>query len=227
MRRYHGESDWKRNLARELNAHRVDVVLDVGANSGQYATSLREATFNGRIVSFEPLARPFSVLKDKVSRDPRWDCRQCALGDCDGAAEMNVSGNAAQSSSLLPMLQAHRDALPTANYVGTEGVEIRRLDSVAPEVLEPTDVAFVKLDVQGFEKQVMAGGEATLGTRCVGMQIELSFVPLYEGGMLVGEAVRLAHSLGFTLTGFVPFFFDIRTRQVLQADGVFFRAGGG
>ena len=223
VRRYYAELDWKRKFVDELKSRGVNVVLDVGANSGQFATSLRKAGFTGRIVSFEPLSEPFTLLEDKASRDPLWDCRQCALGDDDREVSINVAANAGASSSVLPMLKRHRDVLPSANYVGTEDVTMYRLDSVAPEILRTSEVTFLKADVQGFEKQVIAGGKATIDDRCVGMQIELSFVPLYEGGMLVGEALELVRSLGFVLAGFAPFFVDVRTGELLQADGVFFR----
>lgn len=209
----------------QLESHRVNVVLDVGANSGQYATGLRKADFEGRIVSFEPLSEPFSQLARRASTDPLWDCRACALGDVDGKIAINVAANAGESSSVLPMLKAHQDAFPWADYVGTEVVAIHRLDSIAPEILRPTDVTFIKIDVQGFEKQVLAGAKSTLNDRCIGMQLELSFAPLYEGGMLIREALELVESLGFTLTGLQPCVTDVRNGRMLQADGVFFREG--
>jgi FkbM family methyltransferase len=221
-RRY-SERDWKHQFVKQLESRRVDVVFDVGANSGQYVTELRRAAYKGRIVSFEPLSRPFSILERKASTDPLWDCRQCALGDSDGTVSINVAGNAGQSSSILPMLKSHQDAFPWANYIGTEDVPIRRLDSVSPEFLGPDGVTFLKVDVQGFEKQVLAGGKSTLDNHCVGMQLELSFLPLYEDGMLIREALDLVYSLGFTLTGLLPCFMDARNGQMLQADGVFFR----
>lgn len=227
VRRYRVQADWTRNIVAEIQARQVDVVLDVGANVGQYATSLREADFKGRIVSFEPLSAPFSVLERAASTDPLWECRRCALGDIDGTAVMNVAGNGGGSSSVLQMLKAHREAFPQANYIGTEGVTMRRLESVAAEILRPDDVGFLKIDVQGFEKQVLSGGASTVSDRCVGVQIELSFVPLYDGGMLAQEALDLVQALGFTLRGFAPFFVDVRTGEVLQADGVFFRADAG
>nr|WP_279304564.1 FkbM family methyltransferase [Mycobacterium ahvazicum] len=207
----------------ELQFRGVDVVLDVGANSGQYAGRLREAGFAGRIVSFEPLSGPFTRLHRNASKSLRWDCRRCALGDVDGAISMNVAGNAGESSSILPMLQRHRDLFPRANYIGVEDVTVSKLDSVASEVLAPDEVAFLKIDVQGFEKQVIDGGTATVNSHCVGVELELSFEPLYDGGMLIQEAFDLMDSLGFMLKGLVPGFIDIRTSQVLQADGVFFR----
>ncbi|MGD1237779.1 FkbM family methyltransferase [Mycobacterium seoulense] len=220
---YSPSLDWERNFMNQLESHQVNVVLDIGANSGQYATGLRKADFKGRIVSFEPLSEPFSQLARKASRDPLWECREYALGDVDGRISINVAANSGESSSVLPMLQTHQDAFPWANYVGTEEVSIHRLDSVAPEILRPTDVTFIKIDVQGFEKQVLVGSKSTLNDRCVGLQLELSFAPLYEGGMLIREALDLAYSLGFTLTGLQPCVTDTRNGRMLQADGIFFR----
>ncbi|WP_204080592.1 FkbM family methyltransferase [Mycobacterium riyadhense] len=221
--RYRPERDSTRNFMNQLRSHRVDVILDVGANSGQYAAGLRAAGFGGRIVSFEPLSGPFSQLEFAASSDPLWECRRYALGDTDGNISINVAGNAGESSSVLPMLKSHQDAFPPANYVGTEEVPIRQLDSLAADLLGPTELAFLKIDVQGFEKQVLAGAAATVQDRCVGLQIELSFLPLYEGGMLIREALDIAYSLGFTLTGLQPCFTDMRNGRMLQADGIFFR----
>jgi FkbM family methyltransferase len=221
--RPYSERGWKRQFVKHLESRQVDVVFDVGANSGQYATDLRRAAYKGRIVSFEPLSGPFSLLARKAKTDLLWDCRQYALGDVDGTTSINVAGNAGASSSVLPMLKSHQDAYPPANYIGTEEVPIRRLDSVAPEFLRPTDVTFLKIDVQGFEKQVLAGSKSAVNDRCVGMQLELSFLPLYEGDMLIREALDLVYSLGFTLAGLLPGFTDARTGRMLQADGIFFR----
>lgn len=217
------EQEWKRQLANQLKSRRVNTVLDIGANSGQYAGGLRRAGYKDRIVSFEPLPGPFALLERKASKDSHWDCRRCALGEVDGTVSINIAGNAGASSSVLPMLERHRDAFPPANYVGTEEVPIFRLDSLAPEILRPADVAFLKIDVQGFEKQVLAGAATTVRERCIGIQLELSFVPLYEGAMLIREALDLVYSLGFTLTGLLPGFTDPRNDQMLQADGIFFR----
>jgi FkbM family methyltransferase len=226
LSRYDPALDWKRNFMNQLSSSRVSVIVDVGANSGQYAAGLRAAGFEGRIVSFEPLAGPFSELEARAARDPLWESRRCALGDFDGTISINVAGNSGESSSVLPMLKTHQEAFPPANYVGAEEVPIYRLDSIAEEILGPTDVAFLKIDVQGFEKQVLTGGNSTVNRSCAGMQLELSFLPLYEGGMLIREALDIAYSMGFTLTGLSPCFTDLRNGRTLQADGIFFRAEG-
>ncbi|OBH46322.1 FkbM family methyltransferase [Mycobacterium intracellulare] len=221
--RYFSERNWKRKFVKQLESLNVNVVFDIGSNTGQYAAGLRKAGYQGRMISFEPLSQPFATLERRASKDPLWDCRRHALGDTDGTVSVNIAGNAAQSSSVLPMLKSHQDAFPPANYVGTEDVAVYRLDSVASEILRPTDVTFLKIDVQGFEKQVLAGSETTLANSCVGMQLELSFLPLYEGSMLIPEALEWAYSMGFTLTGLLPCFIDPRDGRMLQADGVFLR----
>lgn len=222
--RYRPELDWNRNFMRQLQLSQVGVILDVGANSGQYAAGLRAGGFDGRIVSFEPLSQPFVALKARASTDPLWEVRNCALGDSDGSISINIAGNAGESSSVLPMLKAHQEAYPPANYVGDEHVTVHRLDSIAGDFLQPTDTVFLKIDVQGFEKQVIAGAHSSI-QHCIGMQLELSFLPLYEGGMLIREALDIAYSLGYTLTGLSPCFTDTRNGRTLQADGVFFRTG--
>lgn len=221
--RPYSETGWKRQFVKQLEAHRVDTVIDIGANSGQYASDLRMAAYTGRIVSFEPLSEAFSLLLRNASKDPLWECRQCAVGDVDGMISINVAGNAGASSSILPMLKSHQDAFPPANYIGTEQVPIHRLDGLTPKVVGPNSVVFLKIDVQGFEKQVIAGAQSTISDHVVGMQLELSFIPLYEGGMLIREALDVVYSLGFTLTGLFPGFADPRTGRMLQADGIFFR----
>lgn len=221
--RYFSERNWKRKFVKQLESLNVNVVFDIGSNTGQYAAGLRKAGYQGRMISFEPLSQPFATLERRASKDPLWDCRRHALGDDDGTVSVNIAGNAAQSSSVLPMLKSHQDAFPPANYVGVEDVAVYRLDSVASEILRPTDVTFLKIDVQGFEKQVLAGSETTLANSCVGMQLELSFLPLYEGSMLIPEALEWAYSMGFTLTGLLPCFIDPRDGRMLQADGVFLR----
>lgn len=224
--RPYSEGGVKRQFVKQLESRNVNVVLDVGANAGQYGNDLRRAAYTGRIISFEPLPAPFSQLERNASKDPLWECRQCALGDTEGTITINVAGNAGASSSILPMLKSHQEAFPPANYIGTEEVPIRCLDTVASEILGSTDQFFLKIDVQGFEKQVLAGAKSTVDDRCAGMQLELSFLPLYEGSMLAREALDLVESFGFTLMGLMPGFADPRDGRMLQADGIFFRELG-
>lgn len=203
-----------------LRRYGVDLVFDVGAAKGAYGQELRDFGYEGVIVSFEPLAEAYARLVRTKGADPLWHAVQCALGNRTEQATINIAANS-DSSSLLPLAERHLIAAPQVGYVGTETVEVERLDAVAPDHLSTQSRAFLKIDTQGFEREVLEGGQETL-RQCVGLQLELSFVPLYDGGMLVDEAVTMAYAAGFHLVALEPGFAD-PGGQLLQSDGVFFR----
>jgi FkbM family methyltransferase len=203
-----------------LAQQQVDLVLDVGSADGGYGTSLRQFGYDGRIVSFEPLSRAYESLCATIAGDPQWTAHHVALGSEPGEATIHVASNS-NSSSLLPMLDAHRAATPSIDYVAEETVTVARLDEVATEAVGSAARPFLKVDTQGFEREVLAGGPDTVA-RCVGLQLELSFVPLYEGGMLVDEAISWAYKQGFHLVG-IEQGHTAPSGEILQVDGVFTR----
>ena len=157
----------------------ISLVLDVGAHTGEYARALRRSGYGGRIVSFEPLEAPFRELREQCARDPRWECRQLAIGERAARVEINVAGNVV-SSSLLPMLPRHSDAAPESMYVARETADMTTLDSLFDELIGPDDRVAIKLDVQGYEDSVLEGAHRTLSCTHV-LEAEISLVPLYEG----------------------------------------------
>jgi FkbM family methyltransferase len=212
-------------LVRSLRAHGIDVVLDVGANAGQFARRIRAMGYRGRIVSFEPLSAAFRKLAANRNTFAQWRALHMALGDEDCTRRINVAGNS-QSSSFLDMLPRHVDAAPKSAYVGTEEVTVRRLDSVFDEHCGPQEKCFLKIDVQGFEYAVLRGAERSLA-RCAGLHLELSLVPLYEGALPFAGMVEQLAARGFALTDLHPGFNDPRSGELLQVDGTFFRTQRG
>ena len=195
-----------------LRKFEIDLVLDVGANTGQFTSEIRQGGYAGRIVSFEPLSQAHAVLQKTSEGDLLWDVYpRCALGDHDGEVEINIAGNS-QSSSILPMLESHRSAAPESAYQGKEIVPIKTLDAVAGQYLKDARAAFLKIDTQGFEWQVLDGARDTL-PHVKGILVELSLVPLYEGQHLWREVIeRLEAGLYFVgiqtrvlRSGFWPF----------------------
>lgn len=202
--------------------HRVDQLFDVGASDGRYGEELRRFGYRGRIVSFEPLRDSYGVLSKRVAADPLWTALPYALGSYAGEVVVNVAGNAGASSSILPMLERHRVTTPEAAYVASEKVQQHALDGLWRDFAGPDDRTFLKIDVQGYERRVLDGAVDFLH-HTVGLQLELSLVPLYEEAMLYREALDLMESLGFALMSLDAGFTDRATGQTLQADGVFFR----
>ncbi len=206
-----------------LVRHGVDLVIDVGAADGGYGTSLRGFGYTGDIVSFEPQASAYGRLRQTISTDPAWTARHLALGPESGEVTMNIASNST-SSSILPMLDTHIAAEPSVTYVGTETVPVARLDDEVRELVAAHRRPFLKIDTQGFEREVLAGGQDTVDA-CVGIQLELSLVPLYGGGMLIDEAISWAYGQGFQMVGLEQGY-AAPTGEILQIDGVFVRPDG-
>ena len=196
----------------------LNTVLDVGANSGQFASELRAAGYQGRIVSFEPLTSVHAVLQQAAQRDAHWTVApRMALGDTPGQTQINISQNLA-SSSLLAVDQRSVDAAPESGYTGVDDVEVRRLDDVAdPSWSRPFAL---KLDTQGFEMHVLRGAERTLQDTALVM-VELSLVPLYRGGASLTETYQYLEAQGFRCISIVQGFADNARNELLQVDGIF------
>jgi len=120
------------------------------------------------------------------------------------------------------MLRAHSDAAPNSRYVGIEEAPIRSLDSLAPVLFQPQDSIWLKLDVQGFEQQVLDGAEDLLGS-VKAIEVELSLQPLYEGQTLYLPMIEFLLRRGYALVSVVPGFQDECTGRLLQFDGIFLR----
>jgi len=211
-----------RNL---LNQSDADVLLDVGANLGQFAEEVRSVGFRRRIISFEALPDVHAQLARRAIGDAHWTVAPCmALGSERSVVEMNVAGNVA-SSSLLPMHRTHVEAAPESAYVRTQTVQVTRLDEICAGLLPAAGSVYLKIDTQGYEREVLLGATGIMD-RVVVLQLELSLVPLYENGPLFTEMLHFADSLGFELFNVIPAFKDRRSGRLLQVDGFFVRKGG-
>lgn len=210
-------------LGKLLSHHRIDLVLDVGANRGQYGQMIRGLGYEGEIVSFEPLKATHDQLQEAASGDPLWHVADAvALGAEGGTVTMEVAGNV-YSSSILKMAPLHSVAAPHSRTVGQEEVRVVRLDEIADRWMGSGDHrTFLKVDVQGYESHVLDGASGILD-QVLGLQLELSLAPLYEGQPNWIEMIQRARDLGFHCESLEPGFTQVTTGRLLQADGVFFR----
>ena len=214
---------WRR-IAGMLDHFGITLILDVGANTGQYVGYLRAAGWPGRVVSFEPVAGVHAELAANAAADPAWEVAPAmALGSADGEAEITVS-NETDMSSLLPLRDEILAVSPSSGAAGTERVKVRALDSIFDEYVGANDRAFLKIDTQGFERAVLDGARASL-PRIAGLQVELSLIALYEGEALWRELVDRLEGQGFDLRFVLPGYYDRHLHRMLQIDGVFFRGG--
>jgi FkbM family methyltransferase len=205
-----------------FESYNIDIALDVGANTGQFAQQLRgDIGYSKRIASFEPLNSAFNLLKINAKDDPQWETFNFALGDTEEKKLINIAENA-YSSSLLNMLPSHVEADPESRNIGREEIEIRTLDSVFNEICSRGENIYLKIDTQGYENRVIKGAENSL-TYINTIQLEMSLVPLYEGELLFDEMCRLIIGRGYSLVSIEAGFSDKISGQLLQVDGIFHR----
>jgi FkbM family methyltransferase len=176
-----------------LDELRINLVLDVGANTGQYASDVRALGYSGMIFSFEPVERSYERLRGAFRDDPQWQGRQVALGDKAGEMTMNVIPDLTEMSSLLQP----RGSWPS---IVEESVQVRRLDELFDEIAAgvPDPRAFLKMDTQGYDLRVFEGAAGCL-ERVHGLESELSVRPLYEGMRSYTEALATYDAAGFIL----------------------------
>lgn len=212
----------REQLVKVLAHHGVDVVLDVGANVGQYAGALRAHGYGGRIVSFEPVAAAHAQLERAARADPAWTpAPRMALGSEAGTLTMNVSNRTDMSSALATRAETLA-ALPKSYNVAEEAVPAARLDAVFDDHVGEGETVLVKIDTQGFERNVLAGAAGVID-RIAGIQLEMSLRPLYEGEATYLELVDLLAEHGFEPVLILPGFFSKALDRQLQLDAVFFR----
>lgn len=179
-------------LSNFLRTREIDLVIDAGANLGQFARSIRSKGYRGRITSFEPVQYVFNALQHRASKDPLWTVSRAGLGSTLGTANINVMGNHTLSSFRKPtdLIRGY----DKGTEVRTEQVPVVTLDHAIGN--DPARSIFLKIDVQGYEKEVLQGATEIL-KRTIALYLELPVRHLYEGCWTFRDAIGFIDDLGF------------------------------
>ncbi len=180
----------------------IDTVLDIGANAGQFATRIHRVLPEAAVHSFEPLPGVFPLLEETFRREGiSGKCHPFALGNEDKTEVMHLHVEHSPSSSILPTTEFHRGFDERTRETREESIEIRRLDGLASTLgLSVQSRILIKMDVQGFEKNVILGGMETFG-RSKAVLTEICLDPLYEGQPSFAELHDMFTGLGLRYAG--------------------------
>jgi FkbM family methyltransferase len=202
-----------------LRQLQVDGIFDIGANRGQFSLACRLGLPGVPIVAFEPIPSEAKIFKAIHADHPEIRLLPLALGDATGEAELHLSARA-DSSSLLPIGAGQVKIFPGTEEVGKLKVPVRRLDELAAEWRGRTR-QLLKLDVQGFELQVLRGASETL-RHCACVYVECSELPLYEGQALRSDVAAFLQEHRFA----EPLRFNpvYQKGRLIQADYLFIRS---
>jgi len=204
---------------RVLGNSGIQTVLDIGANTGQFAKMIVHACPKLKALhSFEPLADCQDALRQALKGDPRHQMHAFGLGDKDESLLFNHAEFTPCSSLLTPNARLTADH-PGAGRIKQELVEIRTLDGwAAGQALEPG--ILVKIDVQGYEDRVIQGGVGTL-KRSRYVIVEVPFHPLYDNQPSFHTLYTMLHDIGFTYQGSTGQNIRKSDGCILEADALF------
>jgi FkbM family methyltransferase len=211
------ERHYLSRLMRDVDAN---VVVDVGANVGQFAAEVRQLGYQGPIVSFEPDPDVFVELSSAMQHDASWVGHNVALGSTDGEMVLYRAAEAA-FTSLRERSQTSLDLnITEARVLSTVTVPVRRLDSYAEEIAATVPGlprVFVKTDTQGFDLEVIRGGPNMLGS-CSMLMAEVAVQPLYEGVPDLSHVLGELSALGFRLLHLFPVARGGQFGEILEYD---------
>lgn len=179
----------------------VRTVVDIGANRGQFAVTALRYFPKATVYSFEPLPAAFSALGEVSRQDPRIKPFNLAVSDRSGEQTIFLHSDRDDASSFLKSTETYERQFGHSRRQEEVVVKTETLDGLGASVLKdaPGEM-LVKMDVQGFENRVIAGGRAFLpkASLCVA---EISLVPLYEGQATFKDILEAMDGMGFDYAG--------------------------
>lgn len=201
-----------------LQSLNVDGVIDVGANRGQFTLVCRLVRPGVPIIAFEPIPAEAETFRKVHRARGEVTLIESALGEAKGSATLHLS-KSADSSSLLPIGKRQTKLFKNTVEVGTISVPVQRLDDFA-ECWVGRVRQLLKLDVQGYELNVLRGAVETLKS-CAYVYAECSEIPLYDGQALRPEVETFLNGHGFKVQG--HYNEQLSNGQLIQADYLFSR----
>jgi len=193
-------------------------IIDVGANEGQFSSLARAAFPKARIIAFEPIPHCFATLQRSFQRDKNFEAYNVALGCKSQIREFHVNEFTA-TSSFLPLYSANTHEF---SETGPEQIipvteksfeELFQLDTIEKPYL-------LKIDVQGYELEVLKHNEALLGSAHT-VLIETSYINIYIGQPLFAEVFMFLHKRGFLFSGNFEQLRGLGSGVIIQADAIF------
>jgi len=206
-------------IVKTLKNFKIDLLIDVGSNEGQFAKKIIEFGYTNQIISFEPIKSIHKKLYENSKKYKNWTSKRLGFGKINSLKSINISQNSV-SSSILQIKKIHTEIEPHSKFVGKEKIRIIKLDNFLNKKKFSKKKIFLKIDTQGYEKNIILGSKKVLKQiSCI--MLELSLTPLYKNEASFFEMVNLLKKFGFKIWSIERGFADKTTGRVLQVDVIF------
>lgn len=192
-------------------------IIDIGSNKGQFSLLAQKYNPSSKIISFEPLKKPSDIYLKIFKSNKNVKHFNFAIGPIEKNIEMNVSRKI-DSSSVLPITSKQASIFKGTELLRKEQVSIKPLDKLISNK-EFNGKTFVKIDVQGFELEVIKGCKKYINFFNY-IYVECSFIELYEKQSFADEVVSYLEKNDFKLIGVFNTSYDLDGNSV-QSDFLF------
>ncbi|MEN9632264.1 MAG: hypothetical protein RL077_668 [Verrucomicrobiota bacterium] len=198
----------------------VKTVIDAGAHNGVFSKAIAVVLPKVRVLAFEPSKPTFERLKVGIKKFNNIEIYNLALGSIN--CRLNLAKSSLEeSNSLLKITKKHTNAWPESNPTSSEEVEVRTIKEFFPAPSRSEGI-LLKADVQGYELEILKGAGDILNS-VVAIQIECSFVPLYENSPLMGELLEFLYERGFKIVNIFDLLSPPGSQEVVSCDAFFVR----
>lgn len=188
------------SVLKSLNS--VDVLIDVGANRGQFSLIAQYILSPSRLILFEPIPRlldPFKAFVRRKHTSQVVEHYEFALSDRSVYSCFNVAAKSDCSSLLSPTDHGIKYSSKSSDIVGQIPVRLDLMDNVLADFFDHNNAldVLVKIDVQGFELSVIKGAERFFREKVSYAIIEVSTLEHYRGQCTAESVIEQMSYLGF------------------------------
>ncbi len=183
-----------------LQSHPFKTIFDIGANVGQSAKEYRRLFPAAQIYCFEPVPSAYHTLATWAkSQNGKVTPLNLALGNRTDVLDFNHHTDHSVSSSLLETTTTLQQLYPQTANKETIKVAVKPLDELLPDLVIQPDL-LVKMDVQGYEMNVIEGAQALLQatSACI---LEITLIPFYKNQPTFIDLVQALDKLDLAYAG--------------------------
>ena len=210
------------DLVKTINLHEINLVIDIGASTGEYAKMLRRFGYDKYIFSIEPVSKSFKILNKNCSSDKKWLSKQFIISNqIENKIKINVSKDF-DNSSILNSTELHLKNHKGAEFSYTEEIESKSLDQLLNDDVNIQKNMMLKIDTQGTESDILESGDTSLDKFKL-IQVELSIQKLYSNQKLWTEVVQFMKEKGFDVWNIIPGYKQKDKGQLYQFDAIFYK----